>query len=36
MERRRWGRAIAVFRRLPELLQRVRRIEKHLGLGQEE
>jgi UDP-3-O-[3-hydroxymyristoyl] glucosamine N-acyltransferase len=36
MERRRWGRAIAVFRQLPELLQRVRRLEKHLGIKQED
>lgn len=36
MERRRWARAIAAFRRLPELLQRVRRLEKHLGINRED
>jgi UDP-3-O-[3-hydroxymyristoyl] glucosamine N-acyltransferase len=36
MERRRWGRATAIFRRLPELLQRVRRIERHLGIKSED
>jgi UDP-3-O-[3-hydroxymyristoyl] glucosamine N-acyltransferase len=36
MERRRWGRATAIFKRLPELLQRVRRIERHLGIKSED
>jgi UDP-3-O-[3-hydroxymyristoyl] glucosamine N-acyltransferase len=36
MERRRWARAIAAFRRLPELVQRVRRLEKHLGIKGED
>jgi UDP-3-O-[3-hydroxymyristoyl] glucosamine N-acyltransferase len=36
MERRRWARAMAAFRRLPELVQRVRRLEKHLGIKGED
>jgi UDP-3-O-[3-hydroxymyristoyl] glucosamine N-acyltransferase len=35
MERRRWGRAMAVFKRLPELMQRVRRLEKRLGVDED-
>ncbi|MGH7858257.1 MAG: UDP-3-O-(3-hydroxymyristoyl)glucosamine N-acyltransferase, partial [Candidatus Binatia bacterium] len=30
---RTWRRAVAAWVRLPELLQRVRRLERHLGLG---
>lgn len=33
IERRLWGRVVAAWKRLPELLVRVRRIERHLGLG---
>ena len=36
MERRRWARAMAAFKRLPELVRRVRRIEAQLGLRREE
>jgi UDP-3-O-[3-hydroxymyristoyl] glucosamine N-acyltransferase len=36
MERRLWGRVVAATKRLPELLTRVRRIEKRLGLEREE
>lgn len=32
MERRLWTRAVAAFRRLPELMHRVRRIEQRLGI----
>jgi UDP-3-O-[3-hydroxymyristoyl] glucosamine N-acyltransferase len=35
MERRRWGRAVTIFKQLPELLQRVRRIESLLGVKPE-
>jgi len=31
-EERGWARSVAVFRKLPELVRRVRAIEKHLGL----
>ena len=33
LEERRWFRSIAVFKKLPELVKRLRAIEKHLGLG---
>jgi len=36
IERRLWARVVAAWKRLPELLVRVRRIERHLGLGKEE
>jgi UDP-3-O-[3-hydroxymyristoyl] glucosamine N-acyltransferase len=36
MERRRWGRAVTIFKQLPELVQRVRRIEARLGIKKED
>ena len=35
MERRLWTRVIAASKRLPELIQRVRRLEKKLGAADE-
>lgn len=36
MERRLWNRVAAAWKRLPELLRRVRRIEERLGIGADE
>jgi UDP-3-O-[3-hydroxymyristoyl] glucosamine N-acyltransferase len=36
VERRLWAKVVAAQKRLPELLHRVRRIEKRLGLGGED
>jgi len=36
MERRRWGRIVAAWKRLPELFVRVRRLERQLGGGDAE
>ncbi len=36
MERRRWVRAVVAFRRLPELVQRVRRLEARVGVEPED
>jgi UDP-3-O-[3-hydroxymyristoyl] glucosamine N-acyltransferase len=35
IDRRLWGRVVASWKRLPELLVRVRKIERHLGLGKD-
>jgi hypothetical protein len=36
MERRLWTRVIVASKRLPELIKRVRRIERRLGMESEE
>jgi len=35
-DRRRWRRAVSVFKNLPELARRVRRLEKQAGKGSDE